>query len=459
MTRRIHWSWLSMSLLLAALCISSNVLGQETWKAGVAAVKITPENPVWMAGYASRNKPSEGVAQDLFAKSLAIEDATGRRMVMVTLDLISVPVLLRRDIEQQIKTRHSLEPASLLMNCSHTHCGPELPMSPTTLEELSPERRELGTKYVTSLKAKIGQAIDQSLSKLAPAKLSFQQARAGFAMNRRTPSPTGYQNHPYPEGPVDHAVPVLRVDNLDGSLRAVLFGYACHNTTLGFYEICGDYAGYAQEYFEAEHPGAIALFMMGCGGDQNPYPRRTIELARMHGRSLATAINAALETNARPLTGSLSSAFETVDVTYAPPPTREELMTRAQSKDTYEQQYANRLLKQLDREGKLRDSYPAPVQVVKLGKEITLIALPGETVVDYSLRLKRELTTPGGPAIWVAGYSNDVFAYVPSRRVLEEGGYEGGGAMRYFTAIMHPGPFAPDIEERLIGKVKELLSK
>jgi hypothetical protein len=74
-------------------------------------------------------------------------------------------------------------------------------------------------------------------------------------------------------------------------------------------------------------------------------------------------------------------------------------------------------------------------------------------VVDYSLRLKSELP---GRAVWVAGYSNDVFGYIPSVRVLREGGYEAGDAMRYTDL---PGPFAPSVEERIIAKVHELVNK
>ena len=92
-----------------------------------------------------------------------------------------------------------------------------------------------------------------------------------------------------------------------------MFGYACHNTTLGFYQFCGDYAGFAQQYLQAAHPDATALFVQGCGGDQNPYPRSKLELAEQHGRCLANAVEAALLTNARPLTGSLQSALEPCD--------------------------------------------------------------------------------------------------------------------------------------------------
>ena len=102
-------------------------------------------------------------------------------------------------------------------------------------------------------------------------------------------------------------------------------------------------------------------------------------------------------------------------------------------------------------------SYPAPVQVVRFGDAILFVALPGETVVDYSLRIKRENRKPDGPDVWVAGYSNDVFAYIPSLRILLEGGYEAGGAMRYMTTVVQPGAFAPNVEDLLMGRVNELI--
>ena len=82
------------------------------------------------------------------------------------------------------------------------------------------------------------------------------------------------------------------------------------------------------------------------------------------------------------------------------------------------------------------------MQVLRIGNDVTLITLASEVVVDYSLRLKRELACP--PAIvWVAGYTNGYFGYIPSERVLAEGGYEAPA-------------YAPGIEERIVGKAKEL---
>lgn len=454
-----------LSTLVAAamlFCISVSLTfadespAEPSWKAGVSSVKITPEGPAWMAGYASRNKPSDGVEHDLFAKSLVIQDAAGETLVMVTLDLISVPGPLRAHIEDKLKQSHGLKPENLLMNCSHTHSGPEIRTTGTALDGLDPERREKAVAYVESLQTRILSSIDAAFIKLAPASISFQKARAGFAMNRRLPSDTGYKNSPNPEGRVDHAVPLLRVENVEGAITAIVFGYACHNTTLGLYQMNGDYAGYAQHYLEEAHPGTVAMFMMGCGGDQNPYPRRTLDLAKQHGRTLATAVEAGLETPKRAITGSLKMAFATAELEYAEAPTKDELLEQAQSTNKYDQRYAERLLKELE-EGTLITSYPAPIQVVRLGDAVLFVALPGETVVDYSLRIKRENRKQGGPDVWVAGYSNDVFAYIPSLRILLEGGYEAGGAMRYMTTVVQPGAFAPNVEDLLMSRVNELI--
>jgi len=428
----------------------------ETWQAGAASVKITPNGPAWMAGYAARTEPSSGVELDLFAKTLVVRDPAGETVVLVTLDLISVPGPLRKHVEEALAKSRKLKPQNLVMNCSHTHCGPEIRTTGTALDGLASERRARAIAYVETLQTRILECIDSAFGKLASAKLSFQKARAAFAMNRRLPTENGYRNSPNPDGRVDHDVPVLRVEDTSGKITAIVFGYACHNTTLGFQKLCGDYAGYAQQAIEGSHPGTVALFMMGCGGDQNPYPRRTLDLAKQHGRTLATAVEAALSTPKREISGRLSVAFGTAKLDYAEAKSKEKLEEQLKSSNKYDRRYAERLLKELA-SGTLIRSHPAPVSVIRFGDAVLFVALPGETVVDYSLRIKREYRKPNGLEIWVAGYSNDVFAYIPSLRVLLEGGYEAGGAMRYMTTVVQPGPFAPNVEERLMERVDQLI--
>lgn len=439
-----------MIILMVVSFGSSNLPAADdapVWKAGVASVVVTPDEPMWMAGYAARDKPSEGTAQDLYVKALAIEDAAGARLVMVTCDLIGIPRQLRDDLEVRVMEDYSLPPDALLLNASHTHCGPELRASKASIYGLGADRVAQAREYLQILEEKIVSVIGQALDRLEPAQLDYCYARCGFAMNRRLPVDGTFRNSPNPDGPVDHSVPVLVVRDTNNRPRALLFGYACHNTTLGFYQFCGDYAGYAQEYLQSDHPGVTAMFMAGCGGDQNPYPRSELELARQHGRSLANSVNAALQTTQHPLTGRLRTDLEHVTLEFAPPAGREELREQAASTNRYERHHAELLLQELEETGTIRTEYDYLVQAVQFGDELLLVALAGETVVDYSRRLKEELDAP---FVWIAGYSNDVFGYVPTLRVLREGGYEGGGAFRY-TAF--PGPFTESVEERIVETV------
>lgn len=417
---------------------------------------------MWMAGYASRVNPSEGVEQDLFAKALALEDSGGGRFVVLTMDLIGIPAGLRQAVETALQEKQGLAPERLLMNCSHTHCGPEFRVGKSLYLEVMDHGNADSAEYGEWLAQKLTALAAEALAKLEPAQLAVTHARCGFAMNRRLPTRLGLKNSPHPEGPVDHYVPVLEVKGAQGPLLAVMFGYACHNTTLSFQKICGDYAGYAQEYLEAAHPGAVALFVMGCGGDQNPYPRGTLDLAKQHGRTLANAVETGLSVAVkRPVSGPVQAALARVDLPFAPPPTKEALAVQAATASKWEAAHAKLLLTRLAEEGSLPKSYPYPIQVVRLGPGFTIVALGGEVVVDYALRLQRELAAPLEPrgkpdTIWVAGYSNDVMGYIPSLRVLKEGGYEAGGAMTY-TA--HPGSWAETVEEQIIDKVHELHRK
>lgn len=454
MTHR-HGFWAGApAVLLCGLALAHPAPARaDGWKAGAASVVITPEGPLWMAGYAARNKPSEGKVQDLFAKALALEDEAGTRLVFVTLDLVGIPRPLRDAVARRVQEAHGLPPAALLVNASHTHCGPVVRSGGSVSYDLAPAEAERVDRYVAELENRLVSVVGKALAGLQPARLGYSHARAGFAMNRRLPTDKSYQNSPYPDGPVDHDVPVLRVDGTDGKLRAVLFGYACHNTTLSFYQFCGDYAGYAQEYLQEAHPGTTALFLMGCGGDQNPYPRGRLEQAQQHGRALANAVEAALLPAPAPVRGPLRVVLEEVTLDFVAPGGRDALLRLKESTDPRDRKRATWFLEELEKTGRIRSTYDYPVQVVQLGKDLTLVALAGEVVVDYALRLKREL--PGG-RLWVAGYSNDVFGYVPSLRVLREGGYEGGDAMRY-TRL--PGPFAPSVEERIVGKVQALVKQ
>jgi neutral ceramidase len=441
--------------------------GELPWRAGIAVRNLTPAGPIWLAGYAARNAPSTGVDLDVHAKALALDDLRGGRVVIVTMDLIRVPHALRVFVEEEVEKRFGLKPKEILLNSSHTHSGPEVEpermiLEPVFRRSAKPQDIAAVNNYQKFLRETIVELVGESLSARFPARLDYYHARAGFAMNRRRLEANGtVSNNPNPDGPVDQDVPVLKVTDADGRLRAIVFGYACHNTTLNVSLLSSDYAGYAQRGIEATYPGVTALFVAGCGGDQNPYPRhggvpgkKPSDLAAEHGTTLANAVFAALGTRARTVSGPLRIGYGQALLAYETPKPTD---LAAFTPDRFPPEVVRRadsLKRMLEREEN-PPPLSCPVQVLRFGHDLTLVALGGEAVVDYSLRLKRELV--GDAAVWVAGYSNDVFGYLGSSRVIREGGYEGGTAN---TRILNlPGRFTPAAEEAVIAKVHELMQQ
>jgi neutral ceramidase len=424
----------------------SNVAAEAApFRVGVARVCISPREPIWLAGYAARTHPSTGVAGDLWAKALAIEGGRGGRVVIVTMDLLCVPTA---DIATEVKRCYGLERSQLLLNCSHNHSGPSL-WEGAPFTALSPEEYEKCRHYTEGVAANLVEVIGAALRNVAPASISHGTGQAGFGRNRRLLTSTGYQIAPNPEGRTDHRVLVLKITRPDGTLVAVVFGYGCHNTTVGpaSYQVNGDYAGFAQAELERAHPGATVLFLQLCAGDQDPYPRGGVEVARSHGKELASAVEHVLEGRLESLRGPVKTAFRTVDLAFASH-TRERFEQRLNDPNRAVVRNARAMLKAYD-EGHPIRALAYPVQAVRIGPKLALVALGGEPVVDYALRAEREL-----PDVIVAGYSNRVKGYIPSKRVLAEGGYEGGDSMIYYDL---PGPFTPAVEDTIFGAIKSAL--
>lgn len=444
-----HFSSLVLGLVCALECMAG-------WKAGVAKQKITPEKPMWMSGYASRDKPAEGTLHDLWGKALAIEDDKGNRCVLVTMDLVGIPRDLSIEVCTELMKTHNLKREAICLSVSHTHTGPVVRGNLDTMYGLDAEQSKLIVEYRAVLKKKLVDVAGAAVKDLAPAKLAWNNGRVGFAVNRRNnkePDVPKLIEEGKLKGPVDHQVPVLRVTDEKEKLRAVVFGYACHATVLSFMQFSGDYPGFAMLELEKAHPDAVALFWAGCGADQNPLPRRKVELAEKYGKELATAVEEILKKEMRPLSGQLRSVYEEIDLPLDELPSRDQILKDTESTNKYIVARAKALLEELKRKGSLSSSYPYPVQVWQLGDGPALVTLGGEVVVDYSLRLKKEL---GEHNLWVMGYANDVMAYIPSLRVLKEGGYEGASSMIYYGL---PTVWGPKVEELIVKTVHAQVKK
>jgi hypothetical protein len=444
----------------ALSCVTAPAFGKQpgapSWKAGVAKIKITPAKLMWMSGYGARDKPAEGKLTDLWAKALVLEDPGGRRAVLVTMDLVGIDRGLSVAVCEALEHKYGLDRAGIMLAASHTHTGPVVGGNLQAMYNLDSTQRELVAEYARTLQTRLVEVVGEALRQVAPARLTWGTGKATFAVNRRNNKEADVSRLRAAgrlKGPVDHDLPVLAVRDLQGHLRAVVCGYACHATVLSFYQWCGDYPGFAQMELEKAHPGAVALFWAGCGGDQNPLPRRTVVLAQEYGRQLAEGVLAVLKTPMNPVTGRLAVTYTEIPLPFGELPTREQVVKDSMSDNRFVAARAKHLLKEIEHNGSLRGTYPYPIQVWQLGRALTFIALGGEAVVDYALRLKKET---GPQTTWVAAYTNDVMAYIPSLRVLKEGGYEGGGAMVYYGL---PAAWGPRVEELIVAAVHEQVNK
>ena len=430
-------------LTLAAGAAIPAVAKATRWRVGLATIDITPPLGLWMGGYAARKEPARGIAQPLHAKAMAIADGAGRRAVIVTIDVLGLTEPAVDHIASAARARYGLPRERLLLCSSHTHSGPIVRDQLAVAYDLTPSQWDDIRASTRRMESLVVDVIGRALGSMQPARLRWSQGRAGFAANRRTAI--------NPSGPVDHAVPVLVVERRDGSLAGILFGYACHNTTLPptFVSYHGDYAGVAKAELERRHPGATALFIQGCGADANPAPRGTLELAEQHGRELADAVDSAVADGTE-VTGQLRAAFTTVSLAYAPAPDADGWRRKLTDPNVYVQRHAQMMLDVIAREGHTVMAEAAPVHVLRVGP-LPLVALSGEVVVDYALAIK----TKYGDGTWVAACTDSVFGYVPSVRVLREGGYEGGDAMLYFG---RPGPFADTVESTVLSGVDALMA-
>jgi hypothetical protein len=449
----------SLPCTVLTLVVSSVVLmfpamargGPTDLKIGIAAAKITPARPIRMAGYASRKKPSEGVLLDLYAKAMVFEDNQGERGLLITADVIGFNAKVADFLCESIAQETGLERRQIMLNPSHTHTGPVIGIPGATSYELEGEEAECVHEFAKTLADKLTRVSAEAIADLKPGKLSWGLGVTGIVMNRREFTDSGIRLGFNPRGYVDRSVPVLRVDTTDGQMRAVVFGCACHNTTLTgqHFVLSGDYAGFAQQYIEKQHPGVQAMFMIGCGGSANPYPRGTVEAAQVNGRSLGAEVCRVLSESLVSVQGPMQVMLEHADLPLEPVPPRDQLEVMAKG-PSYIAFNARQMLTAVDQGQPMPTEYSAPFALWQFGDDLTLVAMSGEVVNGYVPLIESAL---GPRKLWIAAYANDCFGYLPTREVFEQGGYE--------TRCLYtePGFFAPHVQEVVIEKITEMAKK
>jgi hypothetical protein len=428
------------------------------WLVGISRRVITPTTDVWLAGYGTR-RPIEGKLHDIWVKVLALKSKNGKRAVMVTTDNQGMSRTIYESLYKKIHERFQLDRSEFMLTFSHNHSGPRLRGDLVDYYPSDDAENKLVDEYSEWMEGQIIDAMDEALKNMQPAQISKGEGLCTFAVNRRdnveSEVPAMLAAGTPLKGVTDHYVPVLSVKDTKGNLMAILFGYACHPTTLSGNLLGGDYPGFAQVNLEARYPGVTAMFFNACGGDQNPLPRRTVELCEKYGKMLSDAVEEVIAKPMQPISSRLQTAFRFVDLDYEEVVTKEKLLQLTTGNNDIAARWARRMLEALDKGIQFPTSYHYyPVQAWQLGKELLFIGTGGESVVDYSLRFKREF---GEGSTWVLGYTNHMVAYIPSRRVWEEGGYEGGPHLDEYG---HPAwRWAGNVEDRIAKGVHSVVKR
>lgn len=432
-----------LALLIPYCCSAAEISTKGV--AGNAAVDITPTEPVRLNGFGGRKLESEGIRQRLFARALAFGNTPENTTIILTVDTLGIPDDLAARVWQRIHRQIGIKRENLALCATHTHSAPMIVGCANTLfgAAIPNDQWSRIVSYTAFLEDRLVEAAVSAFHSQRPARLSWGTGSAAFAENRRTP-----------RGPVDHRLPILAVHSPDGTLQAVLISYACHCVTLSDNLISGDWAGYAAEHLQRMYPSCQPLIAIGCGADSNPRGGvlgDRADVADSLGLELAQAVHNTIQKGLQPLPAECTSALQRITLPLAPLPDRSEWEKRAAA-DNAIGYHARVQLQRLNAGQTLASEISVPIQTLRFDDQFAMVFLPGEVVADYSLRLSRELPNT---SLWVAAYANACPGYVPSERVLQEGGYEGGGAMVYYDI---PGPWAPGLEEQIIVATGKLLA-
>jgi hypothetical protein len=448
--------WFCLPFLFAATTQSATAQSPEL-EVGVAVRGITPELPIRLAGYAGRTHAADQCDHPLLVEALALRNPDHERFVFVSLDNCEVSHAFMQPVLEQYQEQFQLPRGAVAVVSSHTHSAPVLDQTLSDMAQPSPTEKAAIERYSLRLKARLIEVVAAALDNCQPGTLEMGTGRASFAMNRRVYDGDRVNFGDNPDGPVDWDVPVLRVKGTNGAVRAILFGYACHGTSVrsgdDWYVVSGEYMAYARQLLEAAQPGAVALYLTGMGADSDPAPRGRLLDAKRHGLELAGAVTGVLDRPMRPVRGGFKFAYDEVELPLANPPDREQLERDAQNSDIYTRLRADTYLKRLDAGQPLIRSVKLPVAALRIGNDLTFILMGGEVVVDYGRQLKRLLASDHP---WTVGYAYEVPCYIPTARIIKEGGYEPDYSLIYYGFY---GPFRTSIENLLLQRASALVAR
>lgn len=450
---------------------------------GIATVDITPPiGEVALAGFAARHGVNKGKYQDIEASVMAIEN-DGKKFVIVSAEILFFDRYFCDDVKHKIQEQTGLAPDQVWLGATHTHCGPQLIKS-------MPLFGPVNEAYYDEFCTKLIDAIERAMNDLEEARLYYTQSSCDIGINRRRPTEDGKVDWaPWQEGPVDRTVDILYSKTGD-TVKAILYSFGCHPTTFGGFYVGGDYVGFARRFIQENTGAGAVMFIQGAGGEVKPnltdeynFKRGTMDDAIHFGQKVAESVypkiagNSGIEVEApfswklesaklpfdkskqksiEEIRGKIISDFDYSDIdkigaTEPTPYAQKKKQAEFISKKT-ESDWAEWMLLQMNGGIELPDYVELEVHVLNF-RNFSMIGLAGEICATVGLKVRQALE---GRNFWLAGYSNGVSGYIASSEDYELDGYEVSGFYQYYK---YPGPFVSGIDQRIINKVKVLVSK
>lgn len=429
----------------------------RTVEVGVARLDITPSVPMRLSGFAARPavKATEALHR-LSAKALALGSDSEGPSIIITVDLLGIQWRIASQVITRLSAKTGIDPAQIVIAASHTHGGPETGNLINVLQcrgdyptsfhfsDCLPDLDELiaMAEFNENLIHNLEEVALAAWNDRQPACVAWGQGEASFGVNRITPG-----------GPVDQALPVLRVTSPDGKLRAVLLNYATHGISYGptVNKFHGDWMGEAQLQLEAMFPGAVAMVAIGCAGDSHPVRQGKTAYVTAYGTEIATRVKQVLQSPMTPLVTPPVGKMTWVKLPFGKLPTVPEWIEWAKTDKTIKGYYARLALERLQRGEQLPSELDYPIQTWAFGEELVMINMANEVVVDYSLKLKNKFRP-----VWINTYANDVSCYLASRRLIKAGGYEGDVSMYWYHM---PAPFAEEVEDIILDAIDRMMPR
>ena len=440
-------------LIIAAAAFASQARSDErSWLVGYAQADITPApGQVQMSGF-GRERYASGALAPLLTQVVVLRGGEDNTGVLITADILDLDHVMVEAIRRAIRHKQEIPAENIMFVASHTHWGPAVRF------RMSFSIGAPNVWYMDLLEDKILASVDAALKNLSPAVVEYGWIDfRGIGCNRRLPVDGKITWGPYKEGSFDGHTPIVRIGRDTKPQQLLVVGHACHPTSSGLIQKWSpDYPGAMRDCLAAELHDTKAVFVQGCGGDakvvhEDPETGKlafsnSSERAKAAGEKLARAVLKHLETGRMiPLDGQLACSLATGQISYGRRWSREEIERQAfpepkkKGQHNWQTWTARQSLALPDHS----QSFRYDVQVWKLGNCLTVFGMEGEICSPWGPMLRAMARTEQA---MVVGYANGTSSYIPDKRIVREGGYEGLTSQH---AYFLPAPFTENIESEI----------